>query len=287
MANYIDCKAVAAHIKERCRDDVAALKAEGINPKLAIIRVGEKGPDIAYERGATAALNEIGVEVEVHALPEDVTTEQYNEEVLKVNADPLVHGILPFCPVKTVGDRQPDFNELLSAEKDVDSLTIKNMGKVLMGDPTALTPNTAQAVVELMDYYEIDPKSKDIVIINRSNVIGKPLAMMLTNRHATVSICHTATKDTASYTKKADIVVLGIPKEDVITADMINPGSIVIDASVNRRKVDDKWKTFGCYCEDVAEVAGQITPVPGLGGITSALLGQNVVKAARIQKETK
>lgn len=278
MSKLLECKPVAQAVKDRVRKQTNELKAQGITPKLAILRVGEKGPDLAYERGATKAMNEVGISVEVHALPAEVSQDKYIEKLKELNEDPSVHGILPFRPLDNI-DEQAAITDIIDPLKDVDSSTVANMGKTVLGDPTALTPCTAQAVMEVLDYYGIDADGKNVTIINRSNVIGKPVAMMFVNRHATVSICNSHTRDMEKFTRNADILVVAIPYENSVKKEWVTPGTTVIDCSVIRRN----GKTVGCCEPEIYDIAGAITPVPGLGGVTSALLGQNVITAAKAQ----
>ncbi len=296
MAKLLECKPVAQAVKDRCKSDVEALKAQGISPKLAILRVGEKGPDLAYERGATKALTEVGIEVEVYALPADVSQEDYIKELKKLNEDASIHGILPFRPLDNI-DEQAAITETIDPLKDVDSSTASNMGKTVLGDPTALTPCTAQAVLEVLDYYDIDAAGKNVTVINRSNVIGKPVSMMLVGRHATVSVCNSRTKNMENYTKNADILIVAVPYENSVKKEWVTEDMTVIDCSVIRKKAFDengepvinektgrqKVITVGCCEPEIYDIVKEITPVPGLGGITSALLGQNVLTACKAQ----
>ena len=295
-AEVLDCKLVAQSIKDKCKEEAAALKAKGIVPKLGIFRVGEKGPDLSYEKGATKTMEEAGIEVEVFALPADVSQEEYIEKFKAVNADPTIHGILAFRPLDNI-DENVAIAGNISALKDVDSCTSENMGKLVIDDPTGLYTCTASAIMEIIDYYNIDVKGMDIVVINNSNVIGKPVSMMLTNRFATVTICHVFTKDTAEYCKKADMIICAVGVENVVKASQVKPGAIVIDATVIRKGVVDengnpvinektgrqKIQTVGCCEAGVEEVAGRKTPVPGVGSITSAMLAKNLIKACKLQ----
>ena len=321
MANVLDCKVVAQAIKDECKAAAEELKAQGITPKLGIIRVGEKGPDLSYEKGATKTMEEAGIEVEVFAMPADVSQEDYIQLFRKVNADPAIHGILAFRPLDNI-DENEAISKNLSPEKDVDSSNPTNMGKLVINDPTGLYPCTASAIVEVIDYYAEEikkvvrpnyvplPLAKpgqeddvccglDVCIINNSNVIGKPVSMMLTNRFATVSIVHhlTHAEKKNGYTTDADVVIAATPFRNSVTADMIKEGAIVIDAAVVREKVFDadgnpvinektgkqKVATYGC-CEDaVEEKAAMKTPVPGVGSITSAILARNLIKACKLQ----
>lgn len=296
MAELLDCKLVAQSIKDDCKAQADALKAKGITPKLGIVRVGAKGPDLSYEKGATNTMNEAGIEVEVYALPEDVSQDDYIAKFREVNADPTVHGILAFRPLDNI-DENVAISQNLNPLKDVDSSTIENMGKVVIDDPTGLYPCTAAAIMEIIDYYKIDVKGKNVAVINNSNVIGKPVSMMLTNRFATVTICHVFTKDVKKICLDADIIICAVPVENAVKADQIKEGAIVIDATVIRKKAFDdngepimnektgkqKVVTVGCCEPEVENVAGYKTPVPGVGGITSALLAKNLIKACKIQ----
>jgi methylenetetrahydrofolate dehydrogenase (NADP+)/methenyltetrahydrofolate cyclohydrolase len=320
-AKVLDCKLVAQSIKDECKAEADKLKEKGITPKLGIVRVGEKGPDLSYEKGATKTMAEAGIEVEVFAMPADVSQEDYIKKFREINADPSIHGILAFRPLDNI-DENVAIGENLSPLKDVDACTSANMGKLVINDPTGLYPCTAQAIVAVIDYYADEIKAHvrkkyeklplakpgqeddvacglDVCIINNSNVIGKPVSMMLTNRFATVSIVHHLTHAEVKndYIKRADVVIAATPFKDSITADMLTEDQIVIDAAVVRTKVFDengqpvinektgrqKIKTYGC-CEDaVEERVAMKTPVPGVGAITSAILARNLIKACKLQ----
>ena len=320
-AQVLDCKLVAQSISEQCKKEADALKAKGIVPKLGIFRVGEKGPDLSYEKGATKSMNEAGIEVEVFALPAEVSQEEYIEKFKAVNADPAIHGILAFRHLDNI-DENVAIGENISPLKDVDACTSANMGKLVINDPTGLYPCTASAIMEVIDYYgeQIkavarqkfgpNPLAKpeqdadvccglDVCIINNSNVIGKPVSMMLTNRFASVSIVHHLTHPEIKneYTQKADVIICAVPFKDSVTADMIKEGAVVIDAAVIREKAFDadgqpimnektgkqKIVTLGCCAADVEEKASWKTPVPGVGAITSAILAKNLIKACKLQ----
>lgn len=297
-AKVLDCKLVAQAIQEECRKEAEQLKQQGITPKLGIIRVGAKGPDISYEKGATKTMQEAGIAVEVLALDENISQEDYIAKMQAMNENPDVHGILAFRPLDNI-DEQAAISDVIHPLKDVDSCTVANMGKVVLNDETGLYPCTAQAIMEVIDYYQIDVKGMNVAIINNSNVIGKPVAMMLTNRFATVTICHEFTKDIQKICLDADMIICAVPVENVVKASQVKVGAIVIDATVIRKKAVDadgnaimnektgkqKIQTVGCCEASVEEVAGMKTPVPGIGAITSALLAKNVIKACRIQSK--
>ena len=319
-AALLDCKVVAQAVSESCRAEAEELKKRGITPKLGIFRVGEKGPDLSYEKGATRTMADAGIETQVFAYPADITQDDYITEFRKVNADPTIHGILAFRPLDNI-DENVAIGKNLDAAKDVDASTADNTGKVLLGDPAGLYPCTAAAIVEVMDYYKDqiievrkahDPSYElkeggdymtglNVCIVNNSNVIGKPLACMLTNRFATVSIVHHLSKveEKNALASGADVIVAAIPFRNTLTADMVKPGAVVIDASVIREKLFDadgnpvisektgKQKTgvFGCCTDEVAEKAAYITPVPGMGSVTSAMLAKNLIKACTLQNK--
>ena len=321
MAQVLDCKAVAQAIKDDCKVQSDALRAKGFTPKLGILRVGEKGPDLSYEKGATKAMQEANVEVEVFALPADVSQDEYIATLRKMNADPTIHGILCFRPLDNI-DETVAITQNLSTVKDCDSTTTENMGKVVLNDPTGLNPCTPEAIMAIIDYYGEEIKAQtrkkyaplalakpgqeddvccglDVCIINNSSVIGKPLSMMLTNRFATVSIVHHLTHAEVKndYIKRADLVVVAVPFKDSLTADMIAEDAVVIDAAVIREKAFDengqpimnektgkqKVNTIGSCAADVEAKASWKTPVPGVGSITSSILARNVIKACKVQ----
>lgn len=321
MAQLFDCKAVALAVQEDCRAQSDALRAKGIIPKLGILRVGEKAPDISYEKGAVKVMEAANIEVEVFALPADVSQEDYVRTLRRLNADQTIHGILCLRPLDHM-DETAVFDGNLSALKDCDAVTTENMGKVIVNDPTGLYPCTAEAIVAVIDYYAAEIRAHtrerhglsaaaepgrtddvccglDVCVINRSNTIGKPLTMMLLNRSATVSVVHRKTHAEIKndYIRRADVVVVAVPARNALTADMISEGTIVIDAGIIREKLFDengqpmisektgkqRIKTYGSAAADVEAKAAWITPVPGVGGITSAILARNVIKACKAQ----
>ncbi|SFA69283.1 methenyltetrahydrofolate cyclohydrolase /5,10-methylenetetrahydrofolate dehydrogenase (NADP+) [Acetitomaculum ruminis DSM 5522] len=296
-AKILDGKEVGQAIKDRCKKQVEELKAKGITPKLGIMRVGAKGPDLQYEKGAIKSMNECGVEVEVFEMPADITQEDYIKKMQEVNANKDIHGILAFRPLDNI-DENKAINEVMSPEKDIDACTSINMGKMLLGDPTGLYPCTPSAVMEILDYYNIDVKGKDVCVIGNSNVVGKPVAVLLTNRFATIKVCHVYTTDTKEKCKNADIIVTACGVPNLVKAEQVKPGAIVIDVAICRvpdldengvQKTNPKtgkpaMKTVGDCAPDVMEVAGMQSPVPGgVGSVTSSILASNLIKACKIQ----
>lgn len=317
-AQLLDCKVVAQAVRDNCRAEVSQMKEKGIVPKLGIFRVGEKGPDVSYEKGASRTMADAGIETQVFAYPADITQDEYIAEFRKVNADPSIHGILALRPLDNI-DENVAIGMNLDPQKDVDASTSDNIGKMLLGDITGLYPCTPSAIVKIMDYYadkicEVRKKHDptydlkegedychglDVCIVNNSNIIGKPLFVMLTNRFATVSVVHhlTVPEEKVKLSSRADVLIAATPFRNTVTAEMVKPGAVVIDAAVIREKVFDengdpvmnektgrqKIGVYGCCTADVAEKAGYITPVPGVGSVTSAMLAENLIKACKLQ----
>jgi len=298
VSERLDCKAVADEIKAQCAKKAAALKARDIRPKLGILRVGEKGPDLSYEKGILSFMREIGITVEVVALPAEVSQERYVGEMQKLNADASVHGILALRPLDHI-EEETAISDCLCTEKDVDAATTKNLGRIMAGDKRGFLPCTAAALLSVLDYYEISLDGKDVVLINRSNVIGKPLSMMLLQRNATVTICHTHTEGLPEKCRQADILILGLNGTDLITEDFVTPHTVLLDATTVWQKVFDeagnpvlnektgrqRVRTRGCCTEAALDACAAFTPVPGIGGITTALLAKNVLQACCLQNE--
>ena len=283
MAKQLLGKEVTAAMNEKLQQRVAALKEKGVTPKLAIVRCGENPSDLSYEKGATSRAELIGVDVVKFLLPEDVTKEALIEQIEAINADDSIHGCLLFRPLpKHLKADQDEICNHLAACKDIDSMTDLSNAGVFMGKKLGFAPCTPQACMEILDYYGIDCTGKKAVVIGRSLVVGKPAAMMLLGKNATVTICHSHTRDLASHTRKADILVAAVGRERFITADMVGEGAVVIDVGMNR---DAEGKLCGDVdfgaVEPVLGPEGAITPVPrGLGGVTTSVTMAPVVQAA-------
>ncbi len=273
-----------------------ALKEKGIVPKLAVIRVGEDPGSLSYEKSIITRMAKTEIEVETIALPVDVTQEAFAARLKQANEDKAIHAILIFKPLPEQIN-EDEIKYLLSPEKDPDALNPTNLGKLMIQDDKGFFPCTAEGVMELFKYYNIDVKGKDVTIINNSNVLGKPLAIMLTNEFATVSICHVFTKSVADYTRKSDIVVTACGIYGLVTPDMLGDNAILVDVAMAQKKdennnfvLDEEGKKIrtGDAREDCLEKAAMITSAtPGCGGgtgpITTALLGSHVIKACKIQ----
>ena len=232
MAKQLLGKEVTAALNEKIKANVAALKEKGINPTLGIIRVGENGSDISYERGATKRCETLGVECVKFLLPEDVSQEELLATIDKVNKDDSIHGVLLFRPLPKHLD-QSVIENALDPAKDVDCMTDGSMSGVFTGKQVGFPPCTPQACMEILDHYGIDCTGKKAVVIGRSLVVGKPAAMMLIKKNATVTVCHTKTVDMPSVAKEADIIIVAAGRAGVVGADYVKPGQTIIDVGIN------------------------------------------------------
>lgn len=285
MAKQLLGKEVTAAMNEKLQAKVAELKEKGVTPKLGIIRCGENPSDLSYEKGAMSRAALIGVEVERFLLPEDVTKEALIAQIEALNADASIHGVLLFRPLpKHLKDVQSEICNHLRPEKDIDCMTDLSNAGVFMGKQLGFAPCTPQACMEILDYYGIDCKGKTAVVIGRSLVVGRPAAMMLMQRNATVTICHTKTVDTAAIARQADILVTSAGVLNSLTADYVRPGQIVIDVSINwdPTKKDGKGGIAGdADFAAVEPLVEAVTPVPGgVGAVTTSVLIGHVVEAA-------
>ncbi|CDD65229.1 bifunctional protein FolD [Firmicutes bacterium CAG:882] len=276
MVEYRGMPAVKA-MAEEFKSRVAALKERGVYPKLAVVRAGEREDDIAYEKGIMKRFGTVEAEVEVIKLPIDIDEESFEETIRRLNEDEKVHGILVFRPLpKQLDDNR--LKEIIRPDKDVDSISMANAAKVFAGDKTGYAPCTAQAVMELLEHNKIDLTGKKVAIVGRSLVVGKPLAMLMLGRNATVTVCHTRTKNIAEECKRADILVACAGSAKMIKRDFTNPDQIVVDVGINF--VD------GAMCgdvdyDDVAEHVAAITPVPGgVGTVTTSVLLKHTLESA-------
>ncbi|APC79529.1 bifunctional 5,10-methylenetetrahydrofolate dehydrogenase/5,10-methenyltetrahydrofolate cyclohydrolase [Clostridium botulinum] len=269
---------VALKIKEDLNLRIDKLKEKNIIPKLAILRMGNKPDDIAYERSIIKSCERLNIETKVEELNEDILEEDFLKLMESLNNEKEIHGILVFRPYpKHLNENT--INSSIALNKDVDCMHPLNLERIFEGDLNQFMPCTPEAVIEILKYYDIDLKGKNIVIINRSMVVGKPLSMMILSNNATVTICHSKTIDLPSITKKADIVVTAIGKAKLIKEEYFNEDSIVMDVSIN---VDENGKLCGDVdFENVKEKVGAITPVPkGVGSVTTTLLLKHIVDAA-------
>ena len=281
-------KEVTAALDQRLQERVAALKEKGVSPKLAIIRCGEDPSDLSYEKGAESRATRIGVEIQKFLLPCDVSKGRLMETIDQVNADSTIHGCLLFRPLPAhLRQDQDEICNHLAAAKDVDCMTDLSNAGVFTGKDLGFAPCTPQACMEILHHYGIDPKGKRAVVIGRSLVVGKPVAMMLLAENATVTICHTRTVDTPAVARQADILVSSAGVLGSLTKDYVRPGQVVIDVSINWDK--DKPNAKGglgaiagdAVYDEVEPIVAAITPVPGgVGSVTTSVLIGHVVEAA-------
>ena len=271
-------KEVADKIVEDLKIKVEELKGKGISPKLAILRVGARDDDLAYERGVLKRFESADVEVEVTAVDAGISQEELDKTFDGINNDPKVHGILVFRPLpKGLSDEH--MRRTIDPGKDSDFMDIRNMENVLAGVPDSAAPCTAEAVMALIKHYGIETKGKKVTVVGRSLVIGKPAALLLTTANATVTVCHTKTADIEAECRNADIIVACCGVAKMITDKFVKPGQTVIDVGMN---VDEEGRLCGDVdYEKVAETAAAVTPVPGgVGSITTAILLRHVVDNA-------
>jgi len=277
----IDGKKLANEIKQDLKKRVEDLKKKGIIPKLAIILVGEDPSSKIYINMKMISGKEVGIETELHKFPENFEEKELIELIQELNRDEKVHAILVQLPLpKHINENR--VIEAISPEKDVDGLTSINMFRLLFKDEF-LVPCTPKGVIKMLDYHKIDLVGKNAVVVGRSKIVGKPIALMLLNRNATVTVCHSKTKDLKEHTKNADVLVVAVGKPKLITKDMVKEGAVVIDVGINR--VEGKLCGDVDF-ENVKDVVSYITPVPGgVGPMTVAMVLENTLIAAELSKK--
>lgn len=283
MATRIDGKAVSAKVREEVAKEVAALKEQGICPGLAVVIVGDDPASRIYVNNKKKACQATGIYSEEYALPAETTQEELLALVDKLNHKKDIHGILVQSPLPKGLDEEAVV-EAIDPKKDVDAFHAYNVGKIMLGDYQFL-PCTPAGIMELLKAYDISVEGKRCVVIGRSNIVGKPMAMLLLHQNGTVTVCHSRTKDLSEVTRQADILVSAVGKSHFVTADMVRPGAVVIDVGMNR---DENGKLCGDVDFDQVEpIASYITPVPGgVGPMTIAMLLKNTVTAAKMQDQS-
>ena len=276
-AQIIDGNALARQIRAEVTHRTEALKAAGITPSLAIILVGDDPASQVYTRHKVNDSTETGLHAALERYPGDLPEADLLQRIDVLNKDPTVHGILVQLPLPAHMDSS-NVIEAISPAKDVDGFHVANAGALLVGRP-GFWPCTPHGCMKMLEAIGCDLKGKHAVVIGRSNIVGKPMAIMLLAQNATVTICHSATRDLKALTRQADVVVVAVGKRNMLTADMVKPGAVVIDVGMNR---SDQGKLCGDVDFDgVKEVAGWITPVPGgVGPMTRAMLLLNTLEAA-------
>ena len=290
MAKLLLGKEVTDALNGKLMERTAALREKGIVPTLAIVRCGANPSDLSYEKGATKRAELVGVAVKKYELPEDVTKEALLATIDEINADAAIHGVLMFRPLpKHLKGDQNEICNRLDPKKDVDCMTdLSNAGVFEGRTDLGYAPCTPEACMEILDYYGIDCKGKSAVVIGRSLVVGKPAAMMLMGKHATVTVCHTKTVNTAEVARSADILVSSAGVLGSLTKDFVRPGQVVIDVSINwdpnkPNSKGGKGAIAGdAVFEEVEPIVEAITPVPGgVGSVTTSVLMKHVVEAAK------
>lgn len=284
MAQMIDGKKVSAAVRARVAQEVAELKERGVQPGLAVVIVGDDPASRVYVNNKKKACAEVGIYSEEYALPAQTTMEQLLDLVKELNQKKTISGILVQLPLPRHLDEKAVI-EAIDPKKDVDAFHPSNVGRIMIGDYHFL-PCTPAGVMELLHSEGISPAGKDCVVIGRSNIVGKPMAMLLLHENGTVTICHSKTCDLAEKCRRADILIAAVGKAKFVTADMVKPGAVVIDVGMNR---DENGKLCGDVdTAAVAQAASYLTPVPGgVGPMTIAMLMQNTLRAAKLQNGVK
>jgi len=279
-AKLLTGKEVAQRMDQDIQKEVQEIKARGINPMLKIMIAGDASDSLTYANSAKKMAEKNGIACDIEQLPGATTQDDFVITLKQRNADRNIHGIIVMRPLpKQISENVVKY--ILAPEKDVDCFNPVNAGKIMAGDMTGFPPATPQAVMEILRFYQIPMSGKEAVVVGRSMVVGKPLSMLLLGENATVTVCHSKTKDLPGVCKRADILVAAIGKAKMITTNYINPGATVMDVGINV----EGDKLFGDVdTEPAKEVAGAITPVPGgVGTVTTRVLLKHVVKAAKLQ----
>lgn len=283
MAKILDGKAVASSIRQEVRAEVKALKEQGITPKLAVVLVGEDPASVLYARSKERACKNSGIEFELHSFPESASEEEVLAKLAELSGDPNCHAIMVELPLPKHISKEKVMLAV-HPDKDVDGLNPINRGRMFT-QKDGLFPVTPQSCIEIMKRQGVTLEGKNVCLVGRGDTVGKPLIFLLLNENATVTVCHTRTKELKEHTLSADIIVAAAGRAGLITREMVSPGTIVVDAGIN--EVDGK--TVGDVDFDaVSEVAGAITPVPGgVGSLTTALIQKNILKAVSLQRAGK
>lgn len=280
MTDLLKGKPVASELAEMTRIKAEKLREKGITPRLAIIRLGENPGDISYERGALKRAAQTGIDVVQTILPNEVSQEELINKIREINKDDKIHGVLMFRPLPEHIDEKA-VCDMLEPFKDMDGITSGSMAGVFMDSDIGYPPCTAEAVMEMLDYYDVGLTGKKVTVFGRSLVIGKPVTMMAMRRNATVTVCHSRTtaEDLAEAGCSADIVITALGRAKMVGADKLGSNQVIIDVGIN---VDEDGKLCGDVdFEKVKDRAAGITPVPGgVGSVTTAVLMKHVVEAA-------
>jgi methylenetetrahydrofolate dehydrogenase (NADP+) / methenyltetrahydrofolate cyclohydrolase len=280
VAQILDGKVVAAKVQAAVADGVTALRARGVHPTLAVVLVGEDPASKVYVGGKRRACQAVGIEARDHLFPQGLTETDLLALVRALNADRSVHGILVQLPLPP-GIDEDRVIAAVDPSKDVDGFHPENLGRLLAGTPRVV-PCTPAGIVEILDHYGVDLKGAEAVVVGRSRIVGKPLAQLLLGRHATVTICHTRTRDLAAHTQRAEVLAVAAGRPGVVTGDMVRGDAVVVDVGVNR--LPDGRLAGDVDFATVSSRVRAVTPVPGgVGPMTIAMLMRNTLDAARRQ----
>ena len=283
MAEILDGKELSKKIKKDIKNEVEILKENGIIPKLAVIMVGDNSASQVYVKNKSKACEKTGIEFEEFLFNENITEKELMEVIKKLNEDDSIHGILLQSPIPNHLDANKAFG-MISPEKDVDGFHPINVGNLCIGKDCFISC-TPYGIVKILEEYGIETEGKEAVILGRSNIVGKPMIQCMLNKNATVTVCHSKTKNIEEITKRADILIAAIGKAKFVKSDMVKDGATIIDVGINR--LEDGTIVGDVDFENVSQKVNYITPVPGgVGPMTIAMLLNNVVKAAKnkIQK---
>lgn len=276
MSTELKGSPVAAKIRSGIIEKMAMCRMKGVDPTIAIVRVGNRADDVAYEIQVRANCEKIGLTCRIYSLPEDISQALFEVELSIINANPDIHGILLFRPLPGHLDEEY-ISSLVSPEKDIDCMNPENLSRLFLGREDAFPPCTSEAVVEMLKYYDVPLEGANVVVVNRSMVLGKPLALLLLQENATVTVCHSRSKDLPSIMREADIVVAGIGKPRFFDRTCFSEKNTVIDVGINF--VDGKMT--GDVDPNAAEVVEAVSPVPGgVGSVTTMILLRHAVDSA-------
>ena len=284
MSTIIDGKELEKKIRQNLKVECDELRKEGIIPKLAVIMVGDNPASKVYVRNKSKACNEVGIEYQEYLLGEDATQDELLDLIVNLNKNKEINGILLQSPIPSHLNINEAF-KTITYEKDVDGFTPSSVGKLCIGEDTFVSC-TPYGVMKMFEEYNINLQGKEVVILGRSNIVGKPLIQCCLQKNATVTVCHSKTKDVKEHTRRADVIIAAIGKSKFVTEDMIKEGAVVIDIGINRG--EDGKLTGDVDFENVEKKASYITPVPGgVGPMTIAMLMNNVIKATKEQYKLK
>ena len=278
-AKLIDGKTISAELRAQMKKEVAALAEDGITPGLAVVIVGDDPASKVYVRNKKKACEELGIYSEEYALPAETTQDELLALIRELNAKPDIDGILVQLPLPKQLDME-EIKFIVDPVKDIDCMNPLNAEKIFEGDKTGYPPCTSQACIEILDHYGVDMKGKRAAVVGRSMVVGKPLAMLLLDKNATVTICHSRTNDLPAVCRQAEVVIAAVGRAEMVKGDFISDGAVVIDVGIN---VNEEGKLCGdVKFDECVDKASMITPVPaGVGSVTTSVLAKHVVKACK------